>query len=92
MTSEMREACKRAIHVVTADGTVLRAGRAAMFLLRHLGFPRLGQLGSLPPFVWFVELGYYIVARNRGRMYRWFLRKPCQSLFETESSSPNESP
>ena len=67
MTQAMHEACKRAIHVVPVDGEgpVLRAGRAAMFALQLLGWRRLGRVMSWPPFIWFVELGYWIVARNR---------------------------
>lgn len=92
MTPEMAEACRRAIHVVTADGQVLRAGRAAMFLLQHLGYPRLGKVGSWYPFVWFVELGYFVVARNRGRVYRWFFRKFCQKQFALEHEHQDSPP
>lgn len=72
MTDALRVACARAVHVVTADGEVLRAGRAAMFILRALGHPVLGTLGATPPFIWVVEIGYGIVARNR-RFFSKFL-------------------
>ncbi len=66
MTPELREACRRAVHVVTADGEVLRAGRASLFVLGRVGFPLAARLLSLPPFIWGVELGYVLVARNRS--------------------------
>ena len=65
MTPELRLACERAIHVITADGETLRAGRAAMFILERTGWGAFARLLTWPPFIWFVELGYWIVARNR---------------------------
>ena len=66
MTEKLRENCKRAVHVIKTDGEILRSGRAILFVLQVLGigfgFPRLL---ALPPFIWFVEIGYFIVARNR---------------------------
>ncbi|MEM9691486.1 MAG: hypothetical protein AAGA56_02990, partial [Myxococcota bacterium] len=73
MTEPMREACARAIHVVKADGEVLRAGTAAMYLLRHLGFPLTGAIGVAIPFIWSTELGYAFISTYRGRLYRSFL-------------------
>ncbi len=61
----------RSVHVITADGRVLRAGRAVLFILEQLGYRWIVRALSLPPFVWLVELGYAIVARNRRRLSRW---------------------
>lgn len=72
MTDEMRAACAKAIHVVTPDGRVLRAGRAAMLVLRLIGWDKTGAILSWPPMVWGVELGYWIVANNR-RFFARFL-------------------
>lgn len=72
MTPELREACRRAMHVVTADGRVLRAGRATLFVLGELGWRRMARWLSRRPFVWAVELGYWLVARNRGWLGRVF--------------------
>ncbi len=74
MTPALREACRRAVHVVRSDGTVLRAGRAAIYLLEQEGWPRLARALRWPPFVWFIELGYWIVARNRRFFARFFFR------------------
>lgn len=72
MTPELRAACERAVHVLRTDGQMLRAGRATLFVLSQVGFPTLARVLGWPPFVWAVELGYYIVARNR-RFFGKFL-------------------
>ena len=66
MTPELAAACRRAVHVISADGRVFRAGRAVLFIASELGWPRLSRLLALPPMVWLVEAGYFVVARNRG--------------------------
>jgi predicted DCC family thiol-disulfide oxidoreductase YuxK len=74
MTEALRAACARAVHVVTPEGEVLRAGRAVLYVLGRLGHPRLARLLALPPLVWGVELAYWFFARNRrlvSRMLRW---------------------
>lgn len=71
MTEPLRRACARAVHVVESDGSLLRAGRASLRVLERLGWRRTARLLSLPPLVWAVELGYWLVARNRGLLGRW---------------------
>ena len=66
MTDALRRACAHAVHVVTARGEVIRAGRAALHVLDRIGFRRTAAVLSIPPLVWLVELGYRIVARNRS--------------------------
>lgn len=75
MTEELSRACARAAHVVCPDGTTLRAGRASLHVLAGLGWRRTARLFSLPPFVWLVELGYWVVARNRHFFARFFFRR-----------------
>jgi predicted DCC family thiol-disulfide oxidoreductase YuxK len=75
MTDELRQACAKAMHVVTTDGTVHRGGRASMFILRKTGWGWFAALLMVPPFVWFVELGYWIVARNRGFFGKFMFRR-----------------
>lgn len=76
MTPELYEACKRAVHVIKRDGEILRAARATLFILERIGWgygvPRLLRL---PPFIFFAELGYTIVARNRGLFSRFLFRR-----------------
>ncbi len=74
MTPELREACRRALHVLTSSGEILQAGRAALFVLEQIGYRRLARLLRLPPFVWAVELGYRIVASNRSLFARLLFR------------------
>ena len=37
MTPPLYEACQQAAHVITAEGRVIKAGRAAMFILEEIG-------------------------------------------------------
>jgi predicted DCC family thiol-disulfide oxidoreductase YuxK len=70
MTPELEAACARAVHVITSDGTRLRAGRALLFAAEALGWRRTSRLLGLPPLVWLVELGYCLVARSRPLISR----------------------
>ena len=78
MTDELRDACARAVHVLKSDGTVLRAGRATMFVLEQLSrgslWGALARFLTYRPMIWFVELGYYVVARNRKLFSRFMFR------------------
>ena len=73
MTPRLYRACSRAVHVVTPDGRVLRAGRAALYLLGVAGWPRITWLLGFPPLVWLVEIAYWIVANNRPFFGRFLL-------------------
>jgi predicted DCC family thiol-disulfide oxidoreductase YuxK len=66
MTPALRAACQVAVHVRTLDGRWLRGGRACLFVLERIGWPRLARLAALPPLVWGVEAGYAVVAHNRA--------------------------
>ena len=71
MTDSLARRCERAVQVMTPEGQILSAGRASLYVLGKAGFPRLAWVGRLPPFVWGVELGYWIVARNRQLFSKW---------------------
>ncbi|MBI2466636.1 MAG: DUF393 domain-containing protein [Candidatus Rokubacteria bacterium] len=75
MTDVLAARCARAVHVLGPDGSLLAAGRACLFVLGKLGWPRLARVLSLPPFVWLVEAGYWLVARNRGFFSLFLFRK-----------------
>lgn len=64
MTPELHEACAHSAHVMTHDGRVLNAGRAAIFVLYQLKWKWMRVLG-VPPLIWPVEIGYWIFSRNR---------------------------
>jgi predicted DCC family thiol-disulfide oxidoreductase YuxK len=70
MTPHLRAACAAALHVITPDGQVLRAGKATLFMLEKIGWAGLARVLAFPPFVWFVELGYAFVAANRSVLSR----------------------
>jgi predicted DCC family thiol-disulfide oxidoreductase YuxK len=74
MTEELARRCARAVHVLTPDGKVLSAGRASLCVLGLVGYPRLARLLAIPPLVWLVELGYWLVARNRRFFSRFLFR------------------
>ena len=78
MTPALTAACEYAVHVVKSDGTILRAGRATLFVLEKLGWGGVARFLMLPPFLWVIELGYIIVARNRDFFSRF--------LFTTEET------
>lgn len=75
MTDALRVACDRAVHVISRDGEVLKAGRAVLFVLRELGWRKSTWLLRLPPFIWGIEIGYWIVARNRRFFSRFLFRQ-----------------
>jgi predicted DCC family thiol-disulfide oxidoreductase YuxK len=84
MTPELYRACARAVHLLTRDGRTLRAGGASLFVLGEIGWPRaLARLLALPPFIWLVAAGYWIVARNR-RFFSRILFRPSKE----EGSTP----
>lgn len=75
VTPGLREDFKHAAYVFTDDGRVLRAGRAALFVLEELGLGGwLPRLLARPPMIFFVELGYTLVARNRKFFSRFLFR------------------
>lgn len=66
MTPQLARACRNAVHVVAPDGQTYRAGRAALYILKAIGWPApIVTLLRLPPLVWLVEVGYRLVANNR---------------------------
>lgn len=70
----LRQACSRAVHVLPREGGALRAGRASLYVLRRTGFRKTAAVLGVPPLRWLVELGYWIVARNRRFFSRIFFR------------------
>jgi predicted DCC family thiol-disulfide oxidoreductase YuxK len=75
MTPQLKRACEDAVHVVTRDGRILRAGVAVMFILRAI-LPRpwgfLPRILSGAPWIWPIEAGYKWVAENRPCAARFF--------------------
>jgi hypothetical protein len=78
MTPELRKACGRAVHLLMPDGQLLRAGRACLWVLERVGFPVLARVLRVPPLVWAVEVGYWLVARNRQLASRFLFRRGAE--------------
>jgi hypothetical protein len=75
MTPALREQARKAVQVITADGRQLSAGRAILFALEEIKWhPSAIRLAGRRPFIWAVELGYWIVARNRPFFGRFLFR------------------
>ena len=75
MTPALREQARKAVQVMTADGRQLSAGRAILFVLEEIDWhPSVVRLAGRRPFIWAVELGYWIVARNRSFFGRFLFR------------------
>ena len=81
MTPELAVACEKALYIVHPDGQMTRAGRAILYLVETIGYPRTAHfLGSIP-FVWAIEMGYWLVARNRPIASRFlFTRNESDGL------------
>jgi predicted DCC family thiol-disulfide oxidoreductase YuxK len=66
MTPQLYAACRQAVHVITMEGRIIRAGRAVMFVLEEIGYPHwLVRPFTWPPLVWLTEMGYRLVANHR---------------------------
>ncbi len=74
MTDALAARCARAVHVITPDGGILRAGRASLYVLGRIGWRATEAIGSQRPLVWLVEAGYWLVARNRRLFARFMFR------------------
>jgi len=75
MTPALREQARKAVQVIAADGRHLSAGRAILFALQEIDWhPRAVRLAGRRPFLWAIELGYWIVARNRPFFGRFLFR------------------
>ena len=75
MTAVLREQARKAVQVITSDGRQLAAGRAVLFVLEEITWhPSLARLAGRRPFIWAVELGYWIVAHYRPFFGRYLFR------------------
>lgn len=72
MTPEIQKRSNREILLITRDSRVLGGAKAVFTILSRLGWGWFAKLLASPPLVWPMELGYRIVARNRGWISRRF--------------------
>lgn len=74
MDDALRRACRSAVHLQLPDGRMERAGRACLTVLYLVGYRRTASVLRLPPLVWCVEIGYWVVARQRAFFSRFLFR------------------
>ena len=75
MTPALRRQAERAVQVLTPQGQQISGGRAVLYVLGQVGWhPWLVGFAGRWPIVWMVELGYWVVARNRQFFSRLMFR------------------
>lgn len=74
LDAALRDACAKAVHVITADDQVLAGGRAALYVLEGIGWRGRARVLGSPPLFWAVEAGYGLVARHRRLFSRFLFR------------------
>lgn len=72
MDDAIYERCRSEMAVVTREGRVLFGADGILFVLEILGWGWLGRILRVPPLVWPIRAGYWLVARNRGLISKWF--------------------
>ncbi len=76
MTPALEARCRRAIQLIPPGGRALSSGRAVLGVLSLLGWKKSAAVLSAAPFVFIVEGGYWLIARNRGLIGRLLTRSP----------------
>ena len=86
LAPSVKEACAEAVHVIKADGEMIRAGRAILFCGTFTRFGGWARIGLWPIFLPFVEVGYKFVAHNRNLVSKFFFKceRPEQLEHVTE--------
>ena len=81
MTDELRLRAARSVQVVTPEGRYLETAEACLYVLSALGKRTAARILGVPPMVWFLELGYRLIANNRPLVSRFMSRDPktCSS-------------
>ena len=75
MTPALRRQAERAVQVLTPEGQQISGGRAVLYVLEQVGWqPWLVRVASRWPLVWVVDVGYWVVARNRQLFSRVMFR------------------
>jgi predicted DCC family thiol-disulfide oxidoreductase YuxK len=70
----MKQACEKAVHVVTAKGEILKAEQASLFILERCGWGFIARFLRYPPFSWVARGIYYLIAHNRDFFLRLLFR------------------
>ncbi|MBT4429541.1 MAG: DUF393 domain-containing protein [Nitrospinaceae bacterium] len=73
MSKALREQCQRAIQLISPGQSPVSAGQAFLEILSLLGWKKSATVMSAAPFVYAVEILYWLIARNRwliGRLVK----------------------
>lgn len=65
LAPSVAQACQKAVHVIKADGTIIKGGRAMMFCGTFTRFGGWARIALWPVFLPFIEIGYKFIAANR---------------------------
>jgi len=76
-TPELRKACERAVHVIRANGRILRAGEACLYVCHRLGW-RWAKPVAKSPLMRLIEGAYRIVADNRQVFSKYFFTREIE--------------
>ena len=76
MNRDLRARAGRSVQVITPEGRNLQTGRACLFILDGIGKRATAKFWGTPPMVWFFELGYRVMARNRSLFSKFMSRDP----------------
>lgn len=90
LTPALYEACKRSVHVLLPDGTVLQHAPACLYILEHSSFPAplrwlALRVAGLPLVMPLLNLGYTFVASHRRPVSRIFHRLFWSGARDTEA-------
>ena len=66
MNDGLRSRAVTEVIVVRATGETLGGAAAVMYVLSHTGWGWFARLLAYPPFIWVLNVGYRLVAKNRN--------------------------
>ncbi len=79
MDDALREACRDALYVLPVEGERMHSARALLFIGERIGYRWLCL--PLRPFLFALEPGYRLMARNRPLVGRWIFRSETGGPF-----------
>ena len=72
MTDDAYKRAAREILVFTTDGRCLGGANAFLFFKQKTGWGAIAAVLRIPPFIWLLQGGYWLIARNRGLISKLF--------------------
>ncbi len=72
MTDEIFELAKRQVIVISNDGRQFNGADGILFIMERLGWGWFAKFLRVSPLIWPIRCGYWMVARNRGLISKWF--------------------